>query len=65
MPVSLVTYADFEAITEKIQGCEPNNMQSYTEKYQKPTSCSYGYKVVCCYNDEYTKPVQIYRGENQ
>ena len=35
MPVPFVIYPDFEAITEKIQGCEPNNMKSYTEKYQK------------------------------
>ena len=24
----------------------------------------YGYKVVCCNDDEYSKPVQIYKGEN-
>ena len=63
MPVLFVIYADFDAITEKIQGCEPNNTQSYTDKYQKHTGCSYGYKVVCCYDDQYVKPVQIYRGE--
>ena len=43
----------------------PNNDNtSYTEAYQKHTSCSYGYKLVCCYDDKYSKPVQIYRGEN-
>ena len=61
MPASFVMYADFEAITEKIHGCEPNKNKSY----QKHTSCSYGYKVVCRYNDKYTKPVKIYRGEEQ
>ena len=61
--VPFVIYADFEAITEKISGCKPNNDKSYTEAYQKHTDCSYGYKVVCCYDDKYTKPVQIYRGE--
>ena len=59
----IVIYADFEAITGKIQGCSPNNAESYTESYQKHTDCSYGYKVVCCYDDKYTKPVKIYRGE--
>ena len=34
------------------------------EAYQKHTDCGYGYKVVCCYDDKYTKSVQIYRGEN-
>ena len=58
-----VPFADFEAITEKIHGCKPNNDKSYTEAYQKHTDCGYGYKVVCCYDDKYTKPVQIYRGE--
>ena len=26
--------------------------------------CGYGYKVVCCYQNKYSKPVQINRGEN-
>ena len=64
LPVPFVIYADFEAITEKIHGCQPNNEKSYTEAYQKHTDCGYGYKVVCCYDDKYTKLVQIYRGEN-
>ena len=63
IPVPFVIYADFEAITEKIHGCQPNNDKSFTEAYQKHTDCGYGYKVVCCYDDKYTKPVQIYRGE--
>ena len=63
-PVPFVIYADFEAITEKIQGCQPNNDKSYTEAYQKHTDCGYGYKVVCCYDDKYTKPIQTYRGEH-
>ena len=31
---------------------------------RKHKDCGYGYKVVCCYDDKYSKPVQIYRGEN-
>ena len=61
--VPFVIYVDFEAIAEKIQGCQPNNDKSYTEAYQKHTDCGYGYKVVCCYDDKYTKPINIYRGE--
>ena len=64
LPVPFIIYADFEALTEKIQGCQPNNEKSYTEAYQKHTDCGYGYKVVCCYDDKYSKPVQIHRGEN-
>ena len=64
MPVPFAIYTDFEAIIEKVQGCQPSGEKSYTDKYQKHTACSYGYKVVCCYDDKYTKPVQIYRGED-
>ena len=62
--VPFVIYADFEAITEKIQGCTPSDDKSYTEAYQNHKDCGYGYKVVCCYDDNYTKQEQIYRGEN-
>ena len=62
-PVPFVIYADFEAITEKIHGCQPNSNKSYTEAYQRHTDCGYGYKVVCCYDDKYTKQIQLYRGE--
>ena len=63
MRVPFVIYADFEAITEKIQGCQPKNDKSYTEAYQKHIDCGYAYKVVCCYDDQYSKPVQIYKGQ--
>ena len=62
-PVPFVIYADFEAITEKISGCQPNNDKSFTEAYQKHTDCGFGYKVVCCYDDKYSQPLKIYRGE--
>ena len=63
MQAPFVIYADFEAITEPIHGCQPSNQNSFTEAYQKHTDCGYGYKVVCCYDDKYTKPIQYYRGE--
>ena len=62
LPVPFVIYADFEAITQKIHGCQANDDKSYTEACQRYTDCLYGYKVVCCYDDKYSKPVQIYRG---
>lgn len=62
MPELFVIYADFEVITEKIQTCIKKS-KSYTEAYQKHTDYGYGYKVFC-YDDKYSKPVQIYRGEN-
>ena len=64
MPVPFVIYADFQAITEKVQGCQPVIDKSYTETYQNHKDCVYGYKVICCYDNKYTKPALIYRGEN-
>ena len=47
-----------------MQGCRPNDKRSYTDAYQKHEDCSYGYKVIYCYDDLYTKPIQRYRGKN-
>ena len=58
LPVPFVIYADFEAITEKISGCQPKNDKSYAEAYQKHKDCGYGYKIVCCYDDKYSKPIK-------
>ena len=57
-------YADFESITEKISICQPSDQKSYTEKYQRHTACSFGYKVVCYYDKKYSKDIVIYRGED-
>ena len=39
------------------------NIVRVREEARRPISCSYDYRVVCCYDDKYTKPVKIYRGE--
>ena len=64
LPVPFVIYADFEAITERIDGCIPSDQQSYTITYQSHQACGYGYKLVCRYDNRYSKPVKIYRGED-
>ena len=61
LPAPFVIYADFEAITGKVDEKAPQ--KSRTEQYQKHTACGYGYKVVCCYDDKFSKPIKIYRGE--
>ncbi|XP_057292543.1 uncharacterized protein LOC130621252 [Hydractinia symbiolongicarpus] len=48
----------FEAISEKIHGCAPENKKSYTEAYQKDVDCGYRYKVVCRYDDKYSKQLK-------
>ena len=71
LPVPFVIYADFEAITKNVQGCKQSeemenekNKRSYTEAYQTHEDCGSAYKVVCCYDDKYSKDICIYRGEN-
>ena len=71
LPVTFVIYADFEAITKRVQGCEQSeemkkdkDRRSYTGACQTHEDCGYGYKVVCCYDDKYSKYTCIYRGEN-
>ena len=49
LPQAFVIYADFEAITEKIHTCQPNDEKSFAEAYQKHTDCGNAYKLVCCY----------------
>ena len=71
LPVPFVIYTDFEAIMKKVQSCKQSeemkkdkDRRSYTEAYQTHKDCGYGYKVVCCYDDKYSKYTCIYRGEN-
>ena len=68
-PVPFLIHADFEAITKKVQGCKQSEemekkkeKRSYTEAYQTHEDCGYGYKVVCCYKDKCSTPIQTYRG---
>ena len=71
LPVPFVIYADFEAITKKVQGCEQSeemkkdkDRRSYTVACQTHENCGYGYKVICRYDKKYSKHTRIYRGEN-
>ena len=75
LPVPFVIYSDFVAITKKVQGCEQSeemkkdkDTRSYMKAYQTHEDCGYGYKVICCYDDKYSKYSSkytgIYGGEN-
>ena len=55
-----VINADFECITEPIK--EEHRKQ--TVAYQEHKTCGYSYKIVCQYDDKYSKPYKGYRGEN-
>ena len=63
MRVPFVIYADFEAVTEKIDSATPNPEKSYTEKYQKHTPSGFCYYVKKGGVENYAEPV-VYRGED-
>ena len=64
LPIPFCIVADFECITEKVSSCLPSDRKSYTQQYQKHTACSFGYKVVCHYDQRYSGDEVIYRGED-
>ena len=57
---AFVIYVEFECINVPINDKHGNN----TEAYQEYKACGYGYKIVCQYDDKYSKPYKGYRGEN-
>ena len=59
-PAPFVIYADFEALTTKIEGPELDPSASNTQRTQLHETCSYCYVVVRC-DGETKKPVE-YRG---
>ena len=63
MRVPFVIYADFEAVTEKIDSATPNPEKSFTEKYQKHTPSGFCYYVKKDGPENYAEPVD-YRGED-
>ena len=59
-----VIYADFECIVEKMDCCDGNPNESYTNKIQKHKPISYTYAVVC-FDDRVRKTkVRTYTGED-
>ena len=53
-----VIYADFECLTVPIK--EKHGKQ--TVAYQEHKTVGYGYKIICQYDDKYSKPYKGYRG---
>ena len=65
--IPFVIYADLETLLEKLTdttSSQTENSILFTEKLQKHIACSYGYKVVCCYDKSMSKPFKMYRGLN-
>ena len=59
IPVPFKIYADFECNLESFEIYEG----SYSKKHQDHIPCSFAYKLVCV-DDEFTKPIVVFRGEN-
>ncbi|XP_064629257.1 uncharacterized protein LOC135488549 [Lineus longissimus] len=55
-----IIYADFEALTTKIEGAEFDPAKSNTQKTQHHETCGFGYVVVRC--DGHTEAPVVYRG---
>ena len=59
IPVPFKMYADFECNLKSVERYEG----FYSKKYQNHVPFSFAYKLVCV-DDEFTKPIVIFRGEN-
>jgi hypothetical protein len=55
-----IIYADFEALTTKIEGTELDPAKSNTQKTQHHETCGFGYVVVRC--DGHTEAPVVYHG---
>ena len=62
LPASYIIYADFKALTAKVEGPEPDPAKSNTQRTQHHEACSYSYIVVRC--DGRTEPPVEYPGPN-
>ena len=61
--IPFVIYADLESLLQKLTVTQKQEIDGeQTEKLQKHVACSYGYKVVCCYDEKLSKPFKMYRG---
>ena len=61
--VPFVVYADFEAFTEEISTCEPNDKKSFTQKYQRHRPSGFCYKIVC-FDERYNQKPVLFRAKN-
>ena len=62
LPAPYIIYADFEALTTKVEGPELDPTKSNTQRTQHHEACSYSYIVVRF--DGQTEPPVEYRGPN-
>ena len=63
--VPFVVYADFEAFTEEISTCEPNDKKSFTQKYQRHRPSGFCYKIVCFDEQLFNQKPVLFRAESE
>ena len=63
LQVPFIMYADLECFVEKIDTCQNNNDNSYTEKKAKNTPSGHSL-VTCCSFDESKNKVSDHRGKD-
>ena len=63
--VPFVVYADFEAFTEEISTCEPNDKKSFTQKYQRHRPSGFCYKIVCFDEQLFNQKPVLFRAERE
>ena len=63
MKVPFVVYADFEAFTEEISTCEPNQKFSFAQKYQRHQPSGFCYKIVC-FDERYNQKPVLFKAKN-
>ena len=56
MRVPFAVYGDFECLLKTIDTCPPNDLNSFTLKYQKHKPSGYCY-IIICYDDNLMKPL--------
>ena len=60
IPVPFVVNGDFESLNTT---CIKTDEIKSTEKIADQNICSYANKLVCTFNDKFSKPLKLYRGE--
>ena len=63
--VPFVVYADFEAFTEEISSCEPNDKKSFTNKYQRHKPSGFCSKIVCFDENLFNPKPVLFRAKNE
>src|SRR5258708_6082285 len=64
MTVPFIVYADFESFLKPIDTCQPNPIDSYTNKYQKHTPSSFCYYIKCFDDSVYSQDPVVYTAKS-